>query len=64
VNLKNHELVHVETSSDADSWKERLARMERKFKTAEAHYVSVFGLEFSKPKRIAVVGARPPKTPQ
>jgi hypothetical protein len=60
VNLKNRSLVHVETSSDADSWDERRERVIRKFKNVEKHYLSDSGLEF-KVTRLAVVGARKPK---
>lgn len=63
VKFSEHKLVHIETSSDADSWTQRYARIEKKFASAAKYYSAVFGMEFDEPERIAVVGVRPAKKP-
>jgi Holliday junction resolvase-like predicted endonuclease len=63
VNLKERALVHVETSGDADSWRERREKILRKFKNAEKHYVAASGATFDSITRMAVVGVRPSRKP-
>lgn len=53
---KPQTLVHVETSSDADSWKERQARFQKKFNAARKHYKSIFKWNYATVQQIAVVG--------
>jgi len=50
------ELVHLETSMDADRWDERRKKFERKFRDAEAHRNDLFSFEVRSVRRVAVVG--------
>jgi hypothetical protein len=53
-------LVHLETSGDADSWKERRDRFRQKFEKAASHYEQEFPFQSEDVTKIAVVGfARP-----
>lgn len=58
---KKKTLVHLETSSDADSWKERQEKFQKKFETASKHYSSIFSVKFEKVRKIAVVSLSKPK---
>ena len=58
---KKKTLVHLETSSDADSWKERQEKFQKKFETASKHYSSIFNIKFEKVRKIAVVNLSKPK---
>lgn len=54
-------LVHLETSSDADSWDERRRKFQKKFQTAAKYTKSVFNFEFENVRKVAVVGLTKPK---
>lgn len=49
-------LVHVETSSDADSWEGRKRRFARKFKGANKYYSELFQFGYHSVEKIAIVG--------
>ena len=49
-------LVHIETSSDADSWAERKRRFVKKFGDAKQHYEEIFDFEFESLECQAIVG--------
>jgi len=49
-------LVHVETSSDADSWEERKRSFGRKFSGAEKYYPELFQFGYRSIEKIAIVG--------
>jgi len=49
-------LVHVETSSDADSWEERKRRLIRKFNGANKYYSELFQFGYHSVQKIAIVG--------
>lgn len=50
-------LIHLEVSTDADSWEERGKRFRKKFDSAQKHYKSTFPFEFTDPvRKIAIVG--------
>ena len=53
---KTGNLIHIETSTDADSWAERKRRFNRKFSDAERHYKDIFDFKFRDVKRLAIVG--------
>jgi hypothetical protein len=53
---ETRELVHVETSMDADRWDERRRRFSKKFAGAGAHLKDVFPFEITAVRRIAIVG--------
>lgn len=54
---ETRELVHMETSMDADSWTQRRKKFERKFAAAKSHYERLFpGFEIKTVRRVAVVG--------
>ena len=55
-NPEDRTLVHVETSSDSDSWEERRRRFRKKFETGAQYYNTLFRFEFRTVKKIAVVG--------
>lgn len=50
------QLVHAETSMDADRWEERRKRFARKFSTAQDRLSELFRFEIRDVRRIAVVG--------
>ena len=50
------ELAHIETSSDALSWKERCERFRQKFDLAEQHYSDLFPFSLDSKRRIAIGG--------
>ena len=50
------ELVHVETSMDADRWEERKSRFARKFRDARAHREELFSFPIESTREIAIVG--------
>ncbi len=50
-------LVHVETSTDADSWRERKEKFTRKFHNAEEYYSELFQFDYKRVDRIAIVGS-------
>lgn len=49
-------LLHIETSTDSDSWKEREVRFKRKFETANNHYRKIFRFEIKRIEKLAIVG--------
>jgi len=54
-------LLHIETSMDCDSWRERKNRFQKKFKTAESHYKKLFTFKIQKLIKIVIVGLGNPK---
>ena len=50
------ELVHLEMSSDADSWPEREQRMRKKFDLPHAEYEKAFNVKVDKVRKIAICG--------
>lgn len=59
---KGKTLVHLETSSDAEAWKQRQERFQKKFEMATKHYKSIFNFEFEKVRKIVIVGFSKPKS--
>lgn len=54
---KTQELVHVETSGDADSWAERRRRfLEKKFNFSLAEYRDLLGCDIAVLECVAIVG--------
>jgi Holliday junction resolvase-like predicted endonuclease len=54
------EFIHIETSTDAFSWKERKKIFQRKFKNAEEFYDKLFSFGKKRIKKLAICGfARP-----
>ncbi|MEW6617628.1 MAG: hypothetical protein AB1333_04410 [Patescibacteria group bacterium] len=55
---ETREFIHVETSTDSDSWKKREVKFKRKFSTARRHYMEVFRFKDVdiRPIQIAIVG--------
>ncbi|MDF1501283.1 MAG: hypothetical protein P1P76_12520 [Anaerolineales bacterium] len=50
-------LVHIETSGDADSWKERKARfLTKKFILSKSEYEEILGADLEGIQKIAIVG--------
>jgi hypothetical protein len=58
---KEKTLIHIETSTDADSWSERKKRFQRKFQDANSHFKDSFDFPISEVRRIAIVGFGKPK---
>jgi Holliday junction resolvase-like predicted endonuclease len=50
-------LVHVEASTDADSWIERKEKFTRKFHNAQEYYPELFQFDYKHVYRIAIVGS-------
>ena len=55
------EAFHIETSSDADSWKERDNKFRKKFGNAAKQYIKLFPFVEGRLKKIAIVGYGEPK---
>jgi hypothetical protein len=55
-NPKTKHLIHIEASTDADSWAERRKRFRKKFEDAKRHYKEVFDFEFDSIEKRAIVG--------
>jgi len=53
---KTKTLIHIETSTDAISWKERKTNFLRKFRDADTQYHDLFRLDYDHLQRIAIVG--------
>lgn len=53
---KTKHLIHIETSTDADSWAERRRRFRKKFVGAKRHYKEVFDFELGSIEKRAIVG--------
>ncbi len=52
-----HELIHIETSGDSDSWAERENRFRtKKFILSVGEYTKILGAPVSKVRKIAIVG--------
>lgn len=49
-------LVHIETSSDADSWERRKTRFTEKFDNAQKYYAQLFQFNYVRVEKIAIVG--------
>lgn len=49
-------LLHIETSTDSDSWKERERKFRKKFKSAERYYHDIFQFEIKKVEQLVIVG--------
>jgi hypothetical protein len=58
---ESKEIVHIETSSDADSWEKREIRIKKKFGNASKHYKEKFPFTELPIKQIAIVGYGKPK---
>lgn len=58
---KTNVLVHLETSSDAESWGQRKARFQKKFQTAAKYYKSEFKFKIAHIEQIVVVSYSSPK---
>lgn len=54
-NPKTREFVHIEPSTDADSWEKRRKRFGRKFDDARKHYDDLFPFEKKAVSCIAIV---------
>lgn len=44
VRMGGRDLVHLETSMDALTWRDRFSRFERKFRSASRHYAEMLGV--------------------
>jgi len=53
---KTSTLTHIETSADAYTQEARRIRFVKKFTTASAHYVDLFGFPIKEVKRVVIVG--------
>lgn len=58
---KTKDFIHIETSTDADSWDKRKERFRRKFRDAAGFYSKLFPFKINKIKKIALVGFSKPK---
>ena len=57
------ELVHIETSMDADSWEERRKRFNRKFRSVEPYLSKLFSFPIKTVRCVAIVGFSPTSEP-
>lgn len=55
-NPRTKHLVHIETSTDADSWTERKRRFVKKFENAKQHYAEIFDFQLKTVECKAIVG--------
>lgn len=55
-NPQTGELIHIETSTDSDSWNERSEKMKRKFDSASKHYQNIFPFNKNTVKHVAILG--------
>jgi len=53
---KTKRLIHIEVSTDADSWLERKKRFTKKFGDAKRHYKEIFDFPFDSIENQAIVG--------
>lgn len=53
---KKQRLIHIECSTDADRWDERVQRFQKKFTSASEHYNELLGMDFNSVEQIAIVG--------
>jgi hypothetical protein len=53
---KQKHLIHIEVSSDSNSWSERKERLTKKFSNASKHYKEVFNFPYDLIDRRAIVG--------
>jgi len=55
---KEKGFIHIETSTDADTWSKRKRKFEKKFSDARRYYMEEFSFKEMgmKPKQIAIVG--------
>lgn len=53
---KTKRLIHIEASTDADSWTERKKRFTKKFGDAKRHYKEIFDFQFDSIENRAIVG--------
>jgi Holliday junction resolvase-like predicted endonuclease len=60
-NPQTKDFVHIETSTDADSWPKRKERFRRKFRNAAKYYCELFPFKINKIQKIALVGFSKPK---
>lgn len=49
------ELIHIETSTDTDSWQKREAHMKKKFKNATRFYHEIFAFHDKEIRKIAIL---------
>jgi len=55
-NPRTKHLVHIEASTDADSWTERKRRFVKKFENAKQHYAEIFDFQLKTVECKAIVG--------
>jgi len=60
-NPKINEMIHIEVSGEAISWKKKKEKIEDKFKTAKESYEEEFQFECPPIKQIVVVGVSKPR---
>ena len=53
---KRKRLIHIEASTDADSWPERKKRFSKKFGDAKKHYKEIFDFQVDSIENQAIVG--------
>ena len=53
---KGKMLIHIEASTDADSWEERKRRFGKKFRDAKKHYGEIFDFQYDSIEQQAIVG--------
>lgn len=53
-----HELIHLEISSDSDSWNERKKRFLRKFDLSKQEYQEILGVEILSLKKLRSLEGR------
>jgi hypothetical protein len=58
---KEKRLIHIETSTDANSWSKRKERFQRKFQDANSHFKELFDFHINEVRCIAIVGFGKPK---
>ena len=58
---KTKVLIHLETSGDAESWEQRKARFQKKFRIATKHYRATFKFNVKRIEQVAVVGFTKPR---
>ena len=55
-NPRTKHLIHIETSTDADSWAERKSRFVKKFENAKQYYAEIFDFQLKIVECKAIVG--------
>ena len=60
---KDKSLLHIETSTDNETWNHRIERFQRKFAVASKCYKEIFDFEFTSVKQQVIIGYTERKTP-